>query len=240
MKIFLLILVLTSHNGQVFSDSDNIMEGLRTSLLSSYDRWVIPVESFDDTLNVTFSLRIYQIVSFDPKSEILSTLMWPLSCWEDSNLKWVPEDNDDIDTVRMTQDSIWHPDVIPYNDVGAFDTRTYRFLIPLTVKNDGDVCWNFPAIFDTTCTMDVEKFPFDKQVCEITVGSYQYTGKELAMKCADDGLDDGDFTENSQWALKGWNHGFLNDTSRNFLFHFVVLRKNTTIQFRKVKSKLYN
>ena len=204
MRIYIFVSILFLSHRHVSGD----VEGIRSSILENYDRWVRPVENLNDSVNVECELAVYQLVEFDPKAEMLSTLMWIRLCWDDEYISWDPAQNDGIDLIRMQQDKIWTPDIVPYNDVGTFDTRTYRFLIPLTVKSSGEVCWNFPAPMRTTCIMDVKKFPFDRQECEIIIGSYQYDGNELRVNCKIDGIDADDFTEHSQWALECKNVKF--------------------------------
>ena len=48
-----------------------------------------------------------------------------------------------------------------------------------TLHPDGLVYWEPPAIYKSSCTMDVEFFPFDKQLCRMKFGSWTYDGNQV-------------------------------------------------------------
>ena len=48
-----------------------------------------------------------------------------------------------------------------------------------TVYYTGDIVWNPPALYRSTCEIDVEYFPFDEQSCLMKFGSWTYDGFEV-------------------------------------------------------------
>ena len=48
-----------------------------------------------------------------------------------------------------------------------------------TLKYDGRVEWKPPAIYKSSCEIDVEYFPFDEQTCVMKFGSWTYDGFQV-------------------------------------------------------------
>jgi len=48
-----------------------------------------------------------------------------------------------------------------------------------TVLWNGAVIWQPPAIYKSSCAIDVEYFPYDIQTCMLKVGSWTYDGFQV-------------------------------------------------------------
>ena len=49
-----------------------------------------------------------------------------------------------------------------------------------TLYSSGEVEWRPPAIYHSSCEMDVEYFPFDEQTCVMKFGSWTYDGFQVS------------------------------------------------------------
>lgn len=45
--------------------------------------------------------------------------------------------------------------------------------VPLDVTSDGNVTWKIPVVHQTYCDVSILTYPFDDQVCDITVVSWE-------------------------------------------------------------------
>ena len=51
-----------------------------------------------------------------------------------------------------------------------------------TLNYTGRVEWRPPAIYKSSCEIDVEYFPFDEQTCVMKFGSWTYDGFQVSSK----------------------------------------------------------
>ena len=76
-------------------------------------------------------------------------------------------------------------------------------LHPAKVRYDGKVTWDFPAIFYTTCPLDVTYFPYDQQQCRLEFSSWTYDISKLDIyNRSNSGVDDF-YYEDGEWNLMG-------------------------------------
>ena len=173
---------------------------LRRNLTQYYDFSARPVMSPRTAINVTFEVMLYQLVGIDPKDQTITMLMFQCLSWTDEFLQWDPAEYDGIETLRYYRYWIWTPDILPYNDVGSFDLEKYDFSIPIKVNYNGTVAWMRPVEYETTCSLDVTRFPFDVQECDLVIGSWQYFEHEVSLNCAP--IDFSYYIEDSLWSLE--------------------------------------
>ena len=71
------------------------------------------------------------------------------------------------------------------------------------VSNNGKVLWIPPAIFRSTCAIDITHFPFDEQICFLKFGSWTYDGFKLDIMFYEDvaSMDVNDYVPSNEWAL---------------------------------------
>ena len=59
----------------------------------------------------------------------------------------------------------------------------------MIVSSNGDNSWYIPTILRSFCSIDIEYFPFDEQICPLTFGSWTYHGLELDFRLKQRGTD---------------------------------------------------
>ncbi|CAE1231454.1 CHRNN [Acanthosepion pharaonis] len=81
--------------------------------------------------------------------------------WNDYQLQWDVKDYGDISSIRIRPEHIWTPDVVLFNNADGNYEVSYK---PNAVIDFGsNITWIPPAIYQSSCTIDVEYFPFDQQ-----------------------------------------------------------------------------
>ena len=58
-----------------------------------------------------------------------------------------------------------------------------------TVYSDGSIEYNFPTTLEVPCLMDARDFPYDKQFCNLTIGSWIYDIHQLNISTYNPGAN---------------------------------------------------
>ena len=70
-------------------------------------------------------------------------------------------------------------DMINFSADGDYIVKTMTKAI---LHFNGIVVWTPPAIFKSSCEIDVEFFPFDRQTCFLKFGSWTFDGFQVILK----------------------------------------------------------
>ncbi|XP_012580269.1 PREDICTED: neuronal acetylcholine receptor subunit alpha-6 [Condylura cristata] len=182
-------------------------ERLFHKLFSHYNQFIRPVENVSDPVTVHFELAITQLANVDEVNQIMETNLWLRHIWNDYKLRWDPVEYDGIEMLRVPADKIWKPDIVLYNNaVGDFQVESKTKAL---LKYNGMITWTPPAIFKSSCLMDVTFFPFDHQNCSLKFGSWTYDKAKIDLLIIGSKVDMNDFWENSEWEIvdaSGYKH----------------------------------
>ncbi|XP_065110754.1 neuronal acetylcholine receptor subunit alpha-6 [Paramisgurnus dabryanus] len=176
-------------------------------LFRRYNQFIRPVENVSDPVTVEFEVSISQLVKVDEVNQIMETNLWLRHIWNDYKLKWSPPEFDGIEFIRVPSNKIWRPDIVLYNNaVGDFlvEDKTKALL-----KFDGTITWVPPAIFKSSCPMDITYFPFDYQNCSMKFGSWTYDKAKIDLVLIGSKVNLKDFWESGEWEIidaPGYKH----------------------------------
>ncbi|XP_070959678.1 neuronal acetylcholine receptor subunit alpha-3-like [Oncorhynchus clarkii lewisi] len=200
----LLMLVVLTVQGCLSSKGE---DRLFRKLFRRYNQFIRPVENVSDPVTVEFEVSISQLVKVDEVNQIMETNLWLRHVWNDYKLKWFPVEYDGLEFIRVPSNKIWRPDIVLYNNaVGDFlvEDKTKALL-----KFDGTITWIPPAIFKSSCPMDITYFPFDYQNCSMKFGSWTYDKAKIDLVLIGSKVNLKDFWESGEWEIidaPGYKH----------------------------------
>uniref|UniRef100_H9GLK1 Uncharacterized protein n=1 Tax=Anolis carolinensis TaxID=28377 RepID=H9GLK1_ANOCA len=130
--------------------------------------------------------------------------------WEDYRLNYSSADFGGIGTIRVPADMVWLPDIVLENNIdGNFEVA---YSANVLIYEGGSMYWLPPAIYRSTCSIEVTFFPFDWQNCSLVFRSQTYSAKEVQLTFGPDDvtgvpvkdiiIDPAAFTENGEWAIR--------------------------------------
>ncbi|XP_067838383.1 neuronal acetylcholine receptor subunit alpha-6 [Heptranchias perlo] len=172
-----------------------------------YNQYIRPVENVSDPVTVQFEVSMSQLIKVDEVNQIMETNLWLRHIWNDYKLRWNPVDYDGIQYIRVPSDKIWKPDIVLYNNaIGDFQVEDKTKAL---LKYDGTVTWIPPAIFKSSCPMDITYFPFDYQNCSMKFGSWTYDKAKIDLAIIGSKVNLKDFWESGEWEIidaPGYKH----------------------------------
>uniref|UniRef100_A0A671Y467 Acetylcholine receptor subunit beta n=1 Tax=Sparus aurata TaxID=8175 RepID=A0A671Y467_SPAAU len=207
---------------------------LHQKLFQNYNMKVRPAKYWEDKVTVRVGMTLSQLVSLNEKNEEMTTNVFMNLAWSDYRLSWKPEEYDDIDVLRIPPNKVWRPDIyLINNNDGQFDVALY---VNVLVYSDGTVNWLPPAIYRSSCSIEVSYFPFDWQNCSMVFRSYTYDSSEVELQyyLDDDSkeikeivIDENAFTENGEWAIchKPSRKNIKDDLYEDITFYLIIQRK---------------
>ncbi|XP_047603103.1 neuronal acetylcholine receptor subunit alpha-4 [Lutra lutra] len=174
-------------------------ERLLKTLFSGYNKWSRPVANISDVVLVHFGLSIAQLIDVDEKNQMMTTNVWVKQEWHDYKLRWDPADYENVTSIRIPSELIWRPDIVLYNNADGDFAITH--LTKAHLFHDGRVQWTPPAIYKSSCSIDVTFFPFDQQNCTMKFGSWTYDKAKIDLVSMHSRVDQLDLWESGEWVI---------------------------------------
>ncbi|KAF7205886.1 acetylcholine receptor subunit epsilon [Nothobranchius furzeri] len=176
-------------------------------LFRGYNKNIRPVAHPDEKVQVQIKLTLTNLISLNEKEETLTTNVWIEIQWSDHRLTWNSSKYYGIKVIRVPYNTVWLPDIVLENNIdGKFDVAYYANVL---ISSDGWMYWLPPAIYRSTCAIEITYFPFDYQNCTLVFRSQTYSANELDLILGVEDevpiewvhIDPAAFTENGEWAI---------------------------------------
>ncbi|EZA60916.1 Acetylcholine receptor subunit beta-like protein [Ooceraea biroi] len=168
------------HTGSKVYEANPDTKRLYDDLLSNYNRLIRPVINNTETLTVWLGLKLSQLIEMNLKNQVMTTNVWVEQKWFDYKLQWDPQEYGGVEMLYVPSENIWLPDIVLYNN--ADGNYEVTLMTKATLKYTGEVSWKPPAIYKSSCEINVEYFPFDEQSCIMKFGSWTYNGAQVDLK----------------------------------------------------------
>ncbi|XP_026903464.1 acetylcholine receptor subunit epsilon isoform X1 [Acinonyx jubatus] len=177
-------------------------------LFDNYDPERRPVKEPEDTVTVTLKVTLTNLISLNEKEETLTTSVWIGVDWQDYRLNFSKDDFGGIETLRVPSELVWLPEIVLENNIdGQFGVA---YDANVLVYEGGYLSWLPPAIYRSSCAVEVTYFPFDWQNCSLVFRSQTYNAGEVEFVFGVDeegetisniDIDTEAYTENGEWAI---------------------------------------
>uniref|UniRef100_H3DQD0 Cholinergic receptor nicotinic alpha 2 subunit n=1 Tax=Tetraodon nigroviridis TaxID=99883 RepID=H3DQD0_TETNG len=163
-------------------------DALFKKLFAGYNKYSRPVPNVTDVVIVKFGLSIAQLIDVDEKNQMMTTNVWLKQEWNDYKLRWRPSDYDNVTSIRVPSELIWVPDIVLYNNADGEFAVTH--MTKAHLFHNGKIRWVPPAIYNSSCIIDVTFFPFDQHTARCKFGPCRYDKAKLTC-----------YWESGEWAI---------------------------------------
>ncbi|KAI5710530.1 hypothetical protein M8J76_004422 [Diaphorina citri] len=176
-------------------------ERLVRDLFRGYNKLIRPVHNMTQKVDVRFGLAFVQLINVNEKNQIMKSNVWLRLMWTDYQLQWDEADYGGIGVLRLPPDKVWKPDIVLFNN--ADGNYEVRYKSNVLIYPNGEVLWVPPAIYQSSCTIDVTYFPFDQQTCIMKFGSWTFNGDQVSLALYNDKnfVDLSDYWKSGTWDI---------------------------------------
>ncbi|XP_070198022.1 neuronal acetylcholine receptor subunit beta-2-like [Littorina saxatilis] len=162
------------------SATANDMIRLRRDMLSNYSQGIVPKHNQSQALHVNMSFFLIMIHDLDMKNQVLTASGWLKIDWIDEFLVWDPADYGGIDELIVFQREVWLPDLFVENTAQNYVELGNDAML-ISVTNDGKIIWEPGIVTETSCAVNIGKYPFDTQTCDIRYLTWMHTNRTLTV-----------------------------------------------------------
>ncbi|XP_059160794.1 neuronal acetylcholine receptor subunit non-alpha-2-like [Physella acuta] len=201
MDIFVLFILMMELTRKGYSATVDDVARLHADLFSNYKRVIPPVYQQNHAVHVKLSLFLLMIHDLDMKNQVLTTSGWLNVNWEDEFLRWNKSDYGGVEEIIVSQSAVWLPDILVENTAQNF-AEIGSDSILVSIKDDGHISWEPGILTKTICEVNIGKYPFDYQRCEIKFLTWMHTNKTLDVQPGSDLVSLDATISNGEWDIK--------------------------------------
>ncbi|KAI6231361.1 hypothetical protein M3Y95_00373400 [Aphelenchoides besseyi] len=228
MRILAFSIFIFAYQTHASDDEERLM----MDVFRGYNNLIQPVKHLNQTPQIVkLALQLYLLINVDEKDQTMNTNVWLTLKWTDFQMVWNPTHYGGLKEIRVSPDKVWLPDIVLFNN--ADGNYEVSFMCNVVIGHEGNMLWVPPALYKSSCILDVEYFPFDEQTCHLVFGSWTYNQDEIHMDFIQaEMIDLSVFQTSSIWDLIDAPASLVNKRSRmefqvrirrKALFYTVVL-----------------
>ncbi|KAK6194573.1 hypothetical protein SNE40_000186 [Patella caerulea] len=198
---------------------------------SNYNHNIRPVAIDTQVTKIYTSFRLISINELQEKDQVLISFGYLTLQWHDDFLAWDMNNYGGIDTLVVPQNEVWKPDLV----VGNSNEKRSKLgfdEMPIRLNADGTVLWTPSVLFQTSCDINVKYYPFDQQVCSITLETMVSDLTEIDLIVGNFSLSSGDmmfeYGPNGEWDLANIEIAKKDEITKAGIIISLTINRRTT------------
>lgn len=158
-----------------------IESDIKNMIFQNYDKHSLPVINKNDTVDIFYGNEITGLVYFNQKAEQIKFNMITTLIWRDNYLKWNNiSEYSNVSYIFIPSNMVWQPDIELYN--AGSSPELFELKGQYKLFKNGFIQYIRPTSFAFSCSLSLDKFPFDTQMCSMIFGSWKYPKSTLNLR----------------------------------------------------------
>lgn len=207
-------------------------QNLRQHLFQNYSSYIRPVKNPHDAINVSFNIKLMQVLSVDERDQKVTTQVYYSMRWKNEFLVWDPKKWGNIDLLLVKPNKVWIPDIILKNNADSNAATVQENTDTVWVMPNGEIAWYPKLMLTSSFKANVKNFPFDRQKFIFHFGSWSQGEKKLLIQKDDKSMKDKYYVHSTEWDLVRMRKTIVRspyDTDRysEIVFEYLFARKSS-------------
>ncbi|XP_041670770.1 5-hydroxytryptamine receptor 3A-like [Cheilinus undulatus] len=178
-SLLLLIFIFTDGvSSKKVCTYQDVLDYLNLTKDNSAFKLTRPVLDHTHPTKVELDIFLYAILAVIEKTQTFIPFIWATMRWNHERIFWEPDQFCGISQVAVPRDLLWNPDLFLYEMIQKDESPLNPYVL---LSHNGWVSSDEDMKVVSTCKMDVHKFPFDTQRCNITIASAIHHVEELRL-----------------------------------------------------------
>ncbi|KAL6094618.1 uncharacterized protein ACO6RY_15990 [Pungitius sinensis] len=176
---FLLLIIFTDgSSSQKVCSYQDVVEYLNFTGDNSVFKMTRPVLDHKRPTVVQLDIILFALLAVIEKTQTFVPFIWVIMKWNNERISWDPAQFCGITQISIPKEMLWKPDLFIYEMTQKDESPQNPYMY---VSYDGTVSSEEEMKVVSTCEMDVHKFPFDIQRCNISIGSAVHCVDEIRV-----------------------------------------------------------
>lgn len=203
---------------------------LLQKLLLNYSSAVRPVAEPNTIINITFNMKIWQVIHIEEKYQRITIHNYFQMNWKNEMLKWDPKEWGNITYLIVRPENVWLPDIVLLNSADANGYSIQKDTDTVKLDYNGDNEWYPKVMLTASFTADTKYFPYDVQHFSFRFESWSFPYDKLRILKNNQPMIDQHFVNSSEWELTRMDkyssvQDYNDDLFSDIVFTFTFARK---------------
>ncbi|XP_053309602.1 5-hydroxytryptamine receptor 3A-like [Spea bombifrons] len=181
MMLLILFYISVCFSGAVLEQTckyHDLVENLNLTKQHDLLSQTIPRKDWKKPLTIIVDAKVISM-SVVARKKSMTNYIWFSAMWKNEFVTWNPGDFCNISSITLPLSHFWVPDLYIYEQI-LEDTASWMPYANIT--SDGMITATKPAQFTVTCALDMYYFPFDVQMCKMTIISFIHLANDIILK----------------------------------------------------------